>query len=117
MAKSKTLNFDIFKQTGPSRTSVWVMIQNGKVAGRIITAWPNDGAGRVKVAVMAWAGVLKDYNAMLGQAGGYGYDKESAAIQDALSRHGIVSADLSGRGMGAVRDWFAGEGYELQQVL
>ena len=118
MAKNKTFNFDIFKQAGPSRASVWVMLQNGKVAGRIITAWPNDGAGRVKVSVMAWDGVLKDYNAMLGQAGGYGYDKESAAIQDAFDRHGFKTGrDISGRGMDAVRDWFAGEGYELQQVL
>ena len=35
----------------------------------------------------------------------------------ALERHGIVSADPSGRGMGAVRDWFACAGYELHQVL
>ena len=111
------LNFDIFKCPGPARTSVWVMLQDGKVAGRIITAWPNDGAGRVKVAVMAWGGVLKDYNAMLGQAGGYGYDKESAAFEDALGRHGLVADNLSGRGMGAVRDWLASEGYDLVQVL
>ena len=111
------LNFDIFKQAGPSRTSVWVMLQDGKVAGRIITAWPNDGAGRVKVAVMAWDGVLKDYDAMLGQAGGYGYDKESAAVHDALSRHGIVSADLSGRGMTTVGEYFAALGYQLERVL
>ena len=44
------LNFDIFKQAGPSRTSVWVLLHSGEL-------------------------------------------------------------------MGAVRDWFAGEGYELQQVL
>ena len=111
------LNFDIFKCPGPSRTSVWVLLQDGKVAGRIITAWPNDGAGRVRMTVSIYGGPLKADETFFGQAGGYGYDKESAALHDALSRHGIVSADLSGRGMGAVRDWFAGEGYELQQVL
>ena len=111
------LSFDIFKQAGPSRTSVWVMLQDGKVAGRIITAWPNDGAGRVRMAVSIYGGPLKQDETLFGQAGGYGYDKESAAFQDALDRHGLVSADLSGRGMGAVRDWFASAGYELHQVL
>ena len=118
MAKSKTLNFVIFNQAGPSRTSVWVMLQDGKVVGRIITAWPNDGAGRVKVAVMAWEGVLKGYDAMLGQAGGCGYDKESAAIQDAFDRHGFKTGqDLSGRGMTTVGEYFAGLGYQLERVL
>ena len=111
------LNFDIFKCPGPARTSVWVLFYSGKLAGRIITAWPNDGAGRVRMTVSIYHGPLESAETLFGQAGGYGYDKESAAIQDALSRHGIVSADLSGRGMDAVRDWFAGEGYELEQVL
>ena len=111
------LSFDIFKCSGPARTSVWVLLHSGELAGRIITAWPNDGAGRVRMSVSIDGGPLKQDEALFGQAGGYGYDKESAAFEDALGRNGIVSADLSGRGMGAVRDWFAGEGYELQQVL
>ena len=36
---------------------------------------------------------------------------------DIFKSHGLASADLSGRGMGAVRDWFASAGYELHQVL
>ena len=111
------LNFDIFKSPGPARTSAWVLLHCGKMAGRIITAWPNDGAGRVRMAVSIYGGPLKQDETLFGQAGGYGYDKESAAFQDAMDRHGLVSADLSGRGMGAVRDWFAGEGYDLVQVL
>ena len=111
------LNFDIFKCPGPARTSVWVLFYSGKLAGRIITAWPNDGGGRVRMTVSIYGGPLKQDETLFGQADDYGYDKESAAFHDALSRHGIVSADLSGRGMDAVRDWFAGEGYELQQVL
>ena len=111
------LSFDIFKCPGPARTSVWVLLHSGELSGRIITAWPNDGAGRVRMAVSIYGGPLKQDETLFGQAGGYGYDKESAAFQDALERHGIVSADLSGRGMGAVRDWFASEGYDLRQVL
>ena len=111
------LSFDIFKCPGPSRTSVWVLLCAGELAGRIITAWPNDGAGRVRVAVSIYSGPLKQDEALFGQAGGYGYDKESAAFQDATDRHGLASADLSGRGMGTVRDWFASECYDLRQVL
>ena len=111
------LNFDIFKCPGPSRTSVWVLLHSGELAGRVITAWPNDGAGRVRMAVSLYNGPLKQDETLFGQAGGYGYDKESAAFQDALNRHGLVAGDFSGRGMGAVRDWLASEGYELQQVL
>ena len=111
------LSFDIFKCPGPARTSVWVLLCAGELAGRIITAWPNDGAGRVRVMVSIYSGPLKQDETLFGQAGGYGYDKESAAFQDALNRHGIASNDLSGRGMGAVRDWLASAGYELQQVL
>ena len=112
------LSFDIFKCPGPARTSVWVILHSGELAGRIITAWPNDGAGRVRMAVSIHSGPLKQDETLFGQAGGYGYDKESAAFQDALDRHGlVVGRDLSGRGMGAVRDWFASAGYELHQVL
>ena len=112
------LSFDIFKCPGPARTSVWVLLHSGELAGRIITAWPNDGAGRVRMAVSIYGGPLKQDEILFGQAGGYGYDKESAAFQDALERHGIVvGRDLSGRGMGAVRDWFASKGYDLVQVL
>lgn len=110
------LNFDIFKCPGPARTSVWVLLHSGELAGRIITAWPNDGAGRVRMMVRLYSGPLKQDEALFGQAGGYGYDKESAAFEDALNRHGLVG-DLSGRGMGAVRDWLASAGYELRQVL
>ena len=112
------LNFDIFKCPGPARTSVWVILHSGELAGRIITAWPNDGAGRVRMIVSISGGPLKQEETLFGQAGGCGYDKESAAFQDAMDRHGVVvDRDLSGRGMGAVCDWFASEGYDLRQVL
>ena len=112
------LDFDIFKCPGPARTSVWVLLCAGELAGRIITAWPNDGAGRVRMAVSIYRGPLKQDEALLGQAGGCGYDKESAAFQDAMDRHGVVvDQALSGRGMSVVRDWFVSEGYDLRQVL
>ena len=112
------LNFDIFKCAGPARTSVWVLLHSGELAGRIITAWPNDGAGRVRMAVSIYGGPLKQDEALFGQAGGYGYDKESAAFQDAMDRHGIaVDWDFSGRGMSVVRDWLFESGYGLKQVL
>ena len=112
------LNFDIFKCPGPARTSVGVLLYGGELAGRIITAWPNDGAGRVRMSVCIDGGPLKQDETLFGQASGDGEGRESAAFQDAMDRHGIaVDKDLSWRGMGAVRDWFASAGYELHQVL
>lgn len=114
---AKTLNFDIFAQAGPSRTSVYSLSHAGEYCGRIIIAWPKDGAGIVKAAIHAWKGPWKELPAMLGQAGGYGYDKASAAVADAMSRHGVESPDLGGRGMSSVITWMETVGYQVVQVL
>lgn len=115
--KTNTLNFDIFSQAGPARTSVHVLVLDGAIVGRIVTAWPKDGAGIVKLAVMAWRGPWAELPVMRGRARGYGYDRESAAFQDALTRHGVQCPDLGGRGMGTVRDWLGSIGYQCEQVL
>ena len=118
MSKTKSLSFDIFAQAGPSRTSAYALLFEGQEAGRIITAWPSDGAGRVRMACHFWQGPLKHDESMLGQAGGYGYDKESAAFADALDRAGKrPETDLSGRGMNAVASWLESQGYQVIKVL
>jgi hypothetical protein len=111
------LNFDIHKCAGPARTSVWVLLHKGEYAGRIITAWPADGAGRVRLYVAFFSGEFGHSEAMFGQAGGYGYDKESAAFADAIKRHGIESPDISGRGMQAVAAWLGSKGYTVIHAL
>lgn len=117
MTKPKPLSFDIFVQPGPSRTSVHALLLGGKIAGRVITAWPSDGAGRVRLSIQAWRGPWSNSPPMRGQAGGYGYDKESAAFDDALARAGVEHPDLGGRGMNVVREWMISQGYQMEQVL
>ena len=120
MSKTKSLSFDIFAQAGPSRTSAYALLFEGQEAGRIITAWPSNGAGCVRMACHFWQGPLKHDESMLGQAGGwYGYDKESVAFADALDRAGkSQGADLAGlKRMGAVTSWLESQGYRVIKVL
>jgi len=117
MAK-RQLNFDIYHHPAVARVSAFVLVFNGERAGRIILAFPSDGAGIVKASVNAWAGPLADYNAMRGTAGGYGYDKMSSAIWDALYRADVPDLDdFGGRGESSVRTWFESLGYQLWDVL
>lgn len=111
------LNFDIHKCPGPARTSVWVLLHGGEYAGRIIAAWPADGAGRLRMYVAFFRGELEHPEAMCGQAGGCDYDKGSAAFADALKRHGVGAPDLSGRGMEAVAAWLESKGYAVIYAL
>ena len=113
-----SLNFDIFAQVGPSRTSVLALLFDGKYCGKIIIAWPKDGAGQVKAMVSAYDGTFKGFGIMRGNAGGYGYDKGSAAVHDALLRANVPDVpDLNGRGMGSVIVYLGSIGYKVLDVL
>lgn len=114
---AKPLNFDIYRHPAVSRIGVYVLMHEGAIAGRVIVAYPDDGAGVVKLQMGAWAGPWKGLNALRGQAGGYGYDKTSAAFSDALHRAGVDAPDLSGRGMSSVGAWLESIGYQMHQVL
>ena len=116
---AKQLNFDIFAHPCVARVRVWALLDGtGKMAGRIIWAYPNDGAGIVKCQVSAWKGMLGTKEAIRGNAGGYGYDKTSAAFADALHRAGIeTEKDLSGRGDSAVLEYLESIGYTVIKAL
>ncbi len=68
-------------ENGPalSRAGAWVILLNGVIKGTIKAAYPKDGAGRLTVILHEHG-----FNPQIGHAGGYGYDKLSAAI------HGMV---------------------------
>ena len=104
---AKQLNFDIFSHPCVARVKVWALLDGtGEMAGRIIWAYPNDGAGVVKCQVNAWETPFGTETTVRGNAGGYGYDKTSAAFADALDRAGIkTEKDLSGRGDSAIREY------------
>ena len=70
-----------------SRSRAIVILQGADVKGTIRVAYPADGAGRL-TAVLHEHG----FDPQIGTAGGYGYDKLSAALQG-LTFNGITLQD------------------------
>lgn len=73
----------------------------------IVTArfyWPGrDGASNCYACVWIWGGDSHGHGG--GKAGGYGYHKESAALESALHNAGVyLSENIGGRGDSAIRD-------------
>lgn len=60
------------------------LIHNGEYAGRIVANYSDGGV--VTATVGIWKGPLAEMPSTTGQASGYGYDKFSAAVLDALHR-------------------------------
>lgn len=108
----------IFDHPCVKRVSCWILLKDGAMTGRIIVAYPNDGAGTVRAMVGAWSGPLAEFDAMHGQAGGYGYDKTSAAVCDALTRAKVPDVPaFDGRGRNAMEDYFRSIGYQIESVM
>lgn len=65
-----------------SRVSAFVILRDGERVATVALKFPADGAGRL-YAYVHWLG-----NEMVrGYAGGYGYDKRSAAIANAARKY------------------------------
>lgn len=64
-----------------SHVSAFVLMTDGKQIGKIAFKFPKDGAGRLYCYFHFHGAEM-----CRGMAGGYGYDKKSAAVQDAI-RH------------------------------
>jgi hypothetical protein len=78
---------DIYDQhmTHFARVSAYVILRNGERVATIAFRFPADGAGRL-YAYVHWLGVPM----VRGFAGGFGYDKRSAAVENALPRMRMV---------------------------
>lgn len=64
-----------------AKVSAWVVLMGGERVATVAIKFPRDGAGRL-YAYVHWLG-----DAMVrGLAAGYGYDKRSAAIENATAR-------------------------------
>ncbi len=101
----------IFDHPAVKRVSAWAIMKDGAYAGRIIVAYPKDGAGivRAHVAIFDLKGEV-----MQGSAGGCGYDKTSSAIHDAFYRGKFADLpDFDGRGVGAVETFLQSLGYQM----
>lgn len=64
-----------------ARVSAFVVCRNGEKVATVAIKFPADGAGRL-YAYVHWLGL----EMVRGYAGGYGYDKRSAAVESALAR-------------------------------
>jgi hypothetical protein len=74
---------DVYEQHRASfpQVSAYVIMRDGKQIGTIAFKFPRDGAGRL-YAYVHWFGI----HMVRGYAGGYGYDKKSAACASAARR-------------------------------
>lgn len=96
--------------------------RRGKIAGRIVANHSDNPAGSVCTAtVHVWSGPLEPMPATTGKAGGYGYDKLSAAVHDAISRANWTDKpkipDFAGAGMSAAARWFESFGYVCEGII
>jgi hypothetical protein len=64
-----------------SNVSAHVILKDGEPVATIAFKFPRDGAGRV-YAYVHWTGT----EMIRGFAGGYGYDKQTAALADAANK-------------------------------
>jgi hypothetical protein len=71
------------------QVSAFVIAKNGERVATVAIKFPKDGAGRL-YAYVHWAGAQMER----GSAGGYGYDKRSAAVAAALRK--INPATITG---------------------
>lgn len=63
------------------RVGAYVIFRDGKVSGRVVLAYPVDGASRLYAYVQVWGAPM-----VRAFAGGGGYDKGTAAVCHAISR-------------------------------
>ena len=113
---------DIEKRPGPNRTGVYVIVDDrtGQIAGKIIYAYPNDGAGTLYASLWDWSNPGKGYRSIQdGRANGCGYDKQSACLDDMVFGHDDRQfvLDCPGNGMSVATEQFKKHGYTLQWLL
>lgn len=102
-------------------TSAVALLKDGKLAGKIIANWSDNPAGSVcQATVWLWDRIEGDTPRRshgTGRAGGFGYDKFSAAVYDALAEiWGEYPTGVSG-GDGQTRMVFECMGYTYAEIL
>ncbi len=68
-------------QAAFSSVSAYVILKNGERVGSVAFKFPRDGAGRLSCYFHIFGGTM-----VKGTASGYGYDKRSAAAEDAVRK-------------------------------
>jgi hypothetical protein len=102
---------------GPKNTTAWALLKNGHLAGRFVANWSDNPNGTV---CTVWFALYSfDNNPTIigtGRAGGYGYDKLSAATYQALKAAGITPQVVRPAN-GLTRKEFEAMGYEVAEVI
>lgn len=90
---------DIYKQHDAAfaKVSAFVVLKDGERVATIAFKFPRDGAGRL-YAYVHFIGV----EMVRGMAGGYGYDKRSAAVVDGAAKIKQEKEDAGFSG----KDWY-----------
>lgn len=102
--------------------SAVALLKDGKVVGKIIANYSDNPNGSVcQATVWLWDrlddGSVARRSHGTGRAGGYGYDKFSAAVYDALTEiFGSYPDGVSG-GDGRTREVFERLGYVYAEIL
>ncbi|GGG61011.1 hypothetical protein [Hymenobacter glacieicola] len=128
--KVKVSAKSLLESSAFNNVSVWLLLYNGKEAGKIIWSIGAGGQWKCSVIVHHGAGIAAfgapERNAedlhltsfVIGSAGGGGYDKRSASFADCLDRNGIITPiSLGGRGTGAVQDYLISLGFQVFTAL
>jgi len=96
-----------FEHKHVSSVKVWVLQDpaTGKIAGRIVCNMSDNPAGSVHTATFnIWHTETQPYESGTGSARGYGYDKTSAALYDAIKESGREIPDGFSGGDGRVTE-------------
>jgi len=100
--------------------SAYCLYYAGKFAGSIVSNWSDNPCGSVcTTTIRLWAGPLKVGQICTGRAGGGGYCKFSASVDDAIRRGGMLLPieNIHGAGEQAVESYFESHDYEISRIL
>lgn len=110
----------IEKRPALNRAGAYVILdeQTGKFCGKILFAYPSDGAGKLYAAMWDFTPTT-GRDVQNGYATGCGYDKQSAAIDGMKFGAGDreFTLDCDATGLDDARAQFAAHGYILQWVV
>ena len=108
---------DARNMKGPKNTTAWALLKNGQLAGRLVANWSDNPAGTVCTVWFALYSFGEGETICgTGSAGGYGYDKLSAATYRALKGAGL-SPQVVEPANGLTRQEFEAMGYAVAEVL
>ena len=102
-----------------NRAGVYVVIDKttGTMAGKMLIAYPQDGAGRLHVSLWDWTGGT-GHDVQDGSVTGLGYDKLAASITGMRFGAGNQEFTLDcDSGMSKAEEQFRAHGYILQWLV